>query len=60
MGVCDDRARNKNLMDAYRKFGLHHLFASVLVPSHACGDARFSRDKLYREGKHYPKPMRWG
>lgn len=45
-------------MEVYRDFGVHNMFASSLILEHAKDDERFSRTKLYKEGKHYPRPMR--
>ncbi|CAM9338919.1 unnamed protein product, partial [Hapterophycus canaliculatus] len=58
LGSCGD-GQKRTLMEAYREFGLHTMFASSLVLEHTVGDERFSADELYRAGKHYPRPMRY-
>lgn len=47
-------------MEVYQDFGLHSMFASSLILQHTRPDERFSHEKLYKEGKHYPRPMRYG
>ncbi|CAM9808128.1 unnamed protein product [Scytosiphon promiscuus] len=58
LGICG-KGQQRDLMEAYRDFGLHSIFASALVLEHTVGDDRFSADELYMGGKHYPRPMRW-
>lgn len=59
LGFCGYK-KHRDLMEVYRDFGLHNIFASSLVREHTVGDERFSADELYRAGKHYPRPMRCG
>lgn len=55
-GDCDP---DRSLMKVYRDFGLHQMAPSSLIPSVTCGDARFSREKLFNaEEKTYPKPAK--
>lgn len=44
-------------MRLYKKFGLHQISPSSLVPEHACGDSWFSRSRLFKDDKHFPHPM---
>lgn len=46
-------------MEVYREFGLHSMFSSSLILEHAKQDERFSHEKLYKDGKHYPRPARY-
>ncbi|CAM9369104.1 unnamed protein product [Ectocarpus sp. 4 AP-2014] len=57
LGYCGGPKRN--LMEAYRDFGVHNIFASSLILEHAAGDERFAHEILYAAGKHYPRPMKW-
>lgn len=60
VGTCAREPPEKSLMVAYRDFGLHRISPSVLVGKYACNDQVFSRDNLFKDGKHYPHPMRCG
>lgn len=57
-GECKPDAAERSLMSVYRKFGLHRLFMNELIPLYGCKDKRFDRGYLFRDGKHYPRPMR--
>eukprot|EP00903_Cladosiphon_okamuranus_P014125 g13127.t1 len=59
LGQCNNHQGGRDLMEVYRDFGLHSMFASSLILEHAKEDERFSHEKLYKEGKHYPRPMSW-
>lgn len=56
IGDCNREPPKRNLMIAYRQFGLHAMFMDELTPSYTCEDDRFSRDDLFHFGKTYPKP----
>lgn len=59
LGHCGGDHGARGLMEVYRDFGVHNMFASSLIQQHAAEDERFSHEKLYKEGKHYPRPMRY-
>jgi len=53
----DGPQKKGDLMKAYRDFGLHSMFAGILVKEATQGDDRFSHENLYHGGKHFPRPM---
>lgn len=65
LGQCSSRSggggkgprKRRDLMEAYRDFGLHNMFAGALVNEATQGDERFSHENLYHAGKHFPRPM---